>query len=90
MNRSLISPRYFIMTLIVVIVLSRFLGLWTWQKRDHACLDNDGFTFTAKVQIFQWGALRLYTYPLIHDCPVIDQYSPETYTKKNNYIIPPQ
>lgn len=74
MNRALFSGRYLVITIIVIVLLTRLLGLWDWHKRDHNCLDNDHFQFTAKVQIVQWGSLRLFSYPLIHDCPAPDQY----------------
>jgi hypothetical protein len=77
MNRSMFSGRYLLLAAIVIIIFSRFLGLWEWKAREYVCLNNESWQLGKKVQTFNWGSLHLYLYPIVRDCPEFDREDPE-------------
>lgn len=73
MTRALFSGRYLLLLLGAVVVMTRLLGVWDWKERDHKCMENPKFHLQQKVQVFQWGSLRLYAFPVEHDCLPTEQ-----------------
>lgn len=74
-----VTARSLVIALVVIIVLVMTIGVVKWEKPTYGCYPDTSsrFEWKEKVEIFRWGSLHVYAYPLIKDCPVENRYEPE-------------
>ena len=71
---ALIKP--FILALAVIVLLLFLIGVIRIEKNNYACFNGRHLRFSEKTKLLDIGSLKIYSYPLIYDCPIDEQYDP--------------
>lgn len=59
----------------MVLLLST--GIVSFKKQDYQCLDGRSVMWGEKVELFNYGVLRINGFPVKYDCIADEQYDPK-------------
>jgi hypothetical protein len=76
---ALVKP--FLIAVSIIVFLLFAMGMIKIEKSDYACFHGKHLRFDKKLKVMDVGALQLYAYPLIMDCPEDERYDPATVYK---------